>query len=152
MRLLCRTNLEASGYEVIEAADGLEALAAVSAHLPDLIFLDVMMPGLDGFGVAEALFADPVTRTIPIVFVSARVGVLEQARGFELGGVDYLTKPFNPLELDALIRRTLLELGTPAQENRRQTRLRELQAKIGIEGTNTTVSADLHEPGPEPLQ
>ena len=64
-----------------------------------MILLDVMMPGLDGWRVAEELLEDETTGEIPIVFLTARAELRDQARGLEIGGVDYITKPFNPVEL-----------------------------------------------------
>src|SRR5207253_3860364 len=72
IRLLCRVNLEAEGMEVLEAADGPSGLEAARNSLPDVILLDVMMPGLDGWKVAEELLDDETTGAIPIVFLTAR--------------------------------------------------------------------------------
>ena len=99
IRLLCRVNLEAHGFDVIEAADGLAGLEAAERELPDLILLDVMMPGLDGWMVADRLRKIPTTREIPVVFLTPRREYRDQLRGLELGAVDYITVPFNPLEL-----------------------------------------------------
>ena len=107
IRLLCRVNLEAEGMEVLEAANGLAGLDVARAELPDAILLDVMMPGLDGWQVAEQLLGDSETQHIPIVFLTARAELRDRARGLDLGGVEYVTKPFNPLELAPLVRRML---------------------------------------------
>ena len=96
IRLLCRVNLEAEGMSVLEAGDGPSGLATASAEQPDVILLDVMMPGLDGWGVAEALLEDEQTVGIPIIFLTARAEFRDRARGLDIGGVDYITKPFNP--------------------------------------------------------
>ncbi|HEV8688023.1 MAG TPA: response regulator, partial [Gaiellaceae bacterium] len=72
IRLLCRVNLEAEGMDVSEAADGPSGLEKARAETPDVILLDVMMPGLDGWRVAEQLLDDPLTSGIPIVFLTAR--------------------------------------------------------------------------------
>ena len=72
-----------------------------------MILLDVMMPGLDGWHVAEQLLDDERTRSIPIVFLTARAELRDRARGLDLGGIDYVTKPFNPVELAPLVRRLL---------------------------------------------
>ena len=69
-----------------------------------MILLDVMMPGLDGWGVAEALLEDERTAEIPIIFLTARAEFRDRARGLDIGGVDYITKPFNPVELAPLVR------------------------------------------------
>ncbi|MFN2469106.1 MAG: response regulator [Gaiellaceae bacterium] len=107
IRLLCRVNLEAEGMEVLEAANGLVGLDVARAELPDAILLDVMMPCLDGWQVAEQLLGDGETQHIPIVFLTARAELRDRARGLDLGGVEYVTKPFNPLELAPLVRRML---------------------------------------------
>jgi len=108
IRLLCRVNLEAEGMEVVEAHDGADGLEKARAVEPDVVLLDVMLPQLDGWRVAEALLEDPVTGAIPIVFLTARAELRDQARGLEIGGIDYITKPFHPIELAKVIR-TLLE-------------------------------------------
>jgi len=99
VRLICRVNLTASGYRVLEAEDGIAAFEVAKAEQPDLILLDVMMPRSDGFMVAAALAADPATRAVPIVFLSARTASADLLRAHELGAVGYLTKPFDPLQL-----------------------------------------------------
>ena len=103
IRLLCRVNLEAEGMEVFEAPDGPGGLEAARRESPDIILLDVMMPGLDGWRVAEELLAVPATSGIPIVFLTARADLRDRARGMDLGGLDYITKPFNPVELASLV-------------------------------------------------
>ena len=107
IRLLCRVNLEAEGMQVLEAADGPSGLDQAREHRPDVVLLDVMMPGLDGWRVAEELLADERTREIPIIFLTARAEFRDRARGLDIGGVDYITKPFNPLELAPLVQRLL---------------------------------------------
>src|SRR5436309_4947608 len=104
IRLLCRVNLEAEGIEVLEAADGPSGLDKARVEIPDVVLLDVMMPGLDGWQVAEELLDDDRTSEIPIVFLTARAELRDRARGLDLGGVDYVTKPFNPVDLAPLVR------------------------------------------------
>ena len=96
IRLLCRVNLEAEKMEVLEAAGRSDGARARPARAPDVILLDVMMPGLDGWRVAEQLIEDPETREIPIIFLTARAEFRDRARGLDIGGVDYVTKPFIP--------------------------------------------------------
>src|ERR687888_2438479 len=86
IRLLCRVNLEADGMEVLEASDGPTGLEKARNDEPDVILLDVMMPGLDGWQVAEELLDDRRTSSIPIVFLTARAEVRDRARGLDLGG------------------------------------------------------------------
>src|ERR1043166_7280063 len=107
IRLLCRVNLEAEKMDVIEAADGPSGVEMARAEGPDVILLDVMMPGLDGWRVAEQLLDDQRTSGIPIIFLTARAEFRDRARGLDIGGVDYITKPFNPLELAPLVQSLL---------------------------------------------
>ena len=109
-------NLEVLGellqplYRVRGAQSGMRALqVACSSPMPDLILLDVMMPGMDGYAVFEALRADPRTRDIPVIFVTALDGVREEEKGLELGAVDYISKPLRPTIVLARVH-TQLEL------------------------------------------
>jgi two-component system alkaline phosphatase synthesis response regulator PhoP len=128
IRLLCRVNLEAEGMQVLEAADGPSGLAKARAEKPDLVLLDVMMPGLDGWGVAEQLLEDPDTAGIPIIFLTARAEFRDRARGLDIGGVDYITKPFNPVELAPLVRNLLERLERGDRDELRREKLTELRA------------------------
>lgn len=107
IRLVCRVNLGNAGFTTLEAADGRGALAAARTERPDLIVLDIMLPGLDGWRVAEELASDSRTSDIPIIFISARAEQTDQRRGYELGGVGYITKPFDPATLSSTVERTL---------------------------------------------
>ena len=129
IRLLCRVNLEAEGMSVMEAGDGPSGLELARSEQPEVILLDVMMPGLDGWRVAEHLLEDSVTREIPIVFLTARADIRDRARGMDLGGLDYITKPFNPVELASLVRTVVgaVERGEREQlRGEKVARLREL--------------------------
>ena len=130
IRLLCRVNLEAEGMEVLEAADGPSGLDTARAERPDVILLDVMMPGLDGWRVAEELLDDNRTEAIPIVFLTARAELRDRARGIDLGGVDYVTKPFNPVELAPLIREVIARVEGGEREELRRAKLAELRTLI----------------------
>jgi DNA-binding response OmpR family regulator len=130
IRLLCRVNLAAEGMEVIEAADGSSGLARAREQLPDVILLDVMMPGLDGWSVAEELLADRRTAAIPIVFLTARAEIRDRARGLDLGGLEYVTKPFNPLELAPLVRDLLERVERGERDELRAEKLRALRALV----------------------
>ena len=127
IRLLCRVNLEAEGMEVLEAADGPTGLETARAERPDVILLDVMMPGLDGWRVAEELLDDERTAEIPIVFLTARAELRDRARGIDLGGVDYVTKPFNPVELAPLVRDLLARVERGERDELRREKLSELR-------------------------
>jgi DNA-binding response OmpR family regulator len=107
LRTLCRLSLEPAGFRVVEAADGDEALTAIAAEHPDVILLDIMMPRLSGWKVASILLADETTNQIPIIFITARAGLSDRIRAFELGAHEYLTKPFDPAVLPGTITRVL---------------------------------------------
>src|SRR5262245_19668211 len=127
IRLLCRVNLEAEGMKVLEAADGPTGLDVARAELPDVILLDVMMPGLDGWQVAEELLDDESTSGIPIVFLTARAELRDRARGLDVGGIDYVTKPFNPIELTSLVRDLLDRVERGEREELRHEKLSQLR-------------------------
>jgi DNA-binding response OmpR family regulator len=130
IRLLCRVNLEAEGMQVLEAADGPAGLEKARAEGPDVVLLDVMMPGLDGWRVAEELLDDPRTESIPIVFLTARAELRDRARGIDLGGIDYVTKPFNPVELAPLVRELLDRVARGERDALRREKLTELKALL----------------------
>jgi DNA-binding response OmpR family regulator len=130
IRLLCRVNLEAEGMAVLEAADGPAGLEKARAERPDVVLLDVMMPGLDGWRVAEELLDDPSTRSIPIVFLTARAELRDRARGIDLGGVDYITKPFNPVELAPMVNDLLGRVGAGERDELRREKLSELRSML----------------------
>jgi len=127
IRLLCRVNLEAEGMEVLEASDGPTGLEKARNDEPDVILLDVMMPGLDGWQVAEELLDSDVTSSIPIVFLTARAEVRDRARGLDLGGIDYVTKPFNPVELAPLVRELIDRVDRGERDDLRREKLAELR-------------------------
>jgi two-component system phosphate regulon response regulator PhoB len=133
IRLLCRVNLEAEGMTVLEAKDGPSGVAKAKEEHPDVILLDVMMPGLDGWRVAEELLEDGSTREIPIVFLTARAEFRDRARGLDIGGVDYITKPFNPVELAPLVRGLLGRLERGERDELRREKIADLRALMGTE-------------------
>jgi DNA-binding response OmpR family regulator len=92
-------DLEDEGYDVLTARNGEEAIALALERRPDLILLDVAMPGLDGYEVTRRLRADESTRGTPVVLLTARAQVRDVIAGFEAGANDYVTKPFRPDEL-----------------------------------------------------
>jgi DNA-binding response OmpR family regulator len=110
MRALCRASLEEAGFRVLEAAGGEEALESVRAERPDLILLDIMMPGISGWEVTSSLLADRSTDQIPIIFISGRRELADRVRAFELGAHDYVTKPFDPAGLAETVAKTLAEI------------------------------------------
>lgn len=100
-------NLAAEGYGVAEAQDGEEALLLVAENPPDLVILDWMMPKLSGIEVCRRLKADPATRAIPVIMLSARLDVPDRVHGLETGADDYVGKPYSVAELMARIRANL---------------------------------------------
>jgi len=94
-------------YKLSVALDGEHALKAALNNPPDLVLLDIVMPGLDGYEICRRLRTAEATRSVPIMFLSSLEDVADKARGFELGGNDYLTKPFNVLEVKARVRSLL---------------------------------------------
>jgi CheY-like chemotaxis protein len=124
VRMICSFNLEAAGLEVTEAADGEEALAAVRERRPDLVLLDVMMPKRDGWAVAAELRADPRTRDLPIVFLTARVDDADRRRAHQLGVVGYITKPFDPIALAVQLEEILERLARGERDQLRAELLR----------------------------
>jgi len=130
IRLLCRVNLEAEGVEVIEACDGASGIETARRERPDVILLDVMMPRLDGWDVAELLVGDELTKEIPIIFLTARAEVRDRARGLDIGGIEYVTKPFNPLELAPLIEALLERIKRDGLDRLRGEKLAELRMLV----------------------
>ena len=128
IRLLCRLNLEVEGMEVLEAGDGPTGLELARSARPDVVVMDVMMPGLDGWGVAAALLADPATSALPIVFLTARAELRERARTLAIGGVEVLTKPFDPLDLAGVVEEAAAGVTGDAAE--RRGKLAELKAHV----------------------
>ena len=122
--------LEGEGYPASGAQDGLAGVAAARAHLPDLIICDIMMPGLDGFGVLDELRQDAVTATIPFIFLTAKADKSDVRRGMELGADDYLTKP---VEQAALLRAIEARLAKQAALNKKfQKKLQDLRDTLAF--------------------
>jgi sigma-B regulation protein RsbU (phosphoserine phosphatase) len=94
-------------YKLSVGLSGESALKSIEKNLPDLVLLDIMMPGIDGYEVCRRLRETPATREVPVMFLSTLEDVLNKTRGFEVGGNDYLTKPFNVLEVKARVRSLL---------------------------------------------
>jgi len=104
---IIKANLEMEGYEVDTAHDGIEALEQVARQRPDLVVLDVMMPRMNGWDVLERLKTDPATMDIPVVMLTALHDVEHLDKGARLGNDCYLTKPFEPEDLLAMVRRLI---------------------------------------------
>ncbi len=117
---LLEVNFEMEGFQVVRAADGAEGLKRAREVLPDIVVLDVMMPRMTGYEVAKALREDDVTAHIPIIFVTARAQSSDVEKGMELGVEDYVTKPFDPLDLidrvNSLLARRLGGIDAESEE------------------------------------
>ncbi len=107
IRLLCRVNLQAEGFAVEEAGDGVAALRIAREWHPELILLDVMMPGEDGFAVAERIGDDPELSGTRVLFLTARADIGDNERARGAGVVGHVTKPFNPSSLGDEVRAAL---------------------------------------------
>jgi twitching motility two-component system response regulator PilH len=94
-----KTALERHGYKIESASDGAEAIAKAKALKPDLIFMDVVMPGVNGFQATRKLSADPETKSIPVIMVTSKDQETDRIWGMRQGAVDYLVKPVSPNEL-----------------------------------------------------
>jgi len=113
IRELIEYNLSKAGYRIICVSSGEEAVQAVTAKAPDLVILDLMLPGMDGLDVCRQLKGDPAFRAIPIIMVSARGDEADVVSGLELGADDYLSKPFSPRVLLARVKSVLRRGKTP---------------------------------------
>ena len=116
IRELLRFNLEREGFSVLEAADGNECLKLARQHMPDLMLLDVMLPGFDGFEVCRRLGAQSETANIPVLMLTARGEEMDRVVGLSLGADDYVVKPFSVRELMLRIR-AVLRRGTRSSES-----------------------------------
>jgi len=110
---LVRFNLEKSGFDIMSAIDGRSGLEIATQHAPDIILLDLMMPGMDGLEICRHLRQDPRTRQIPIIMLTARAEEADRIVGLELGADDYITKPFSPRELVARVKAILRRTTAP---------------------------------------
>ncbi|TWA90845.1 response regulator receiver modulated diguanylate cyclase [Azospirillum brasilense] len=95
-------------HDIYFATDGAKALELAQSRLPDLVLLDIMMPGMDGYEVCSRLKADPITRDIPVIFISAKSEVEDETYGLEVGAIDFISKPISPPIVKARVRNHLL--------------------------------------------
>lgn len=120
-------SLSQAGYKVRVAQDGASAIAQVPYAQPDLILLDVMMPGMDGFETCRRLKASPATQAIPVIFMTALSDVFDKVKGFQVGAVDYITKPF---EIEEALVRVNTHLAIQKLQNQLHIQTEQLQAEI----------------------
>ena len=131
--------LREKDYEIAAAAGGRQALEMVGTRLPDLILLDVIMPEPDGFQVCEKLKASAETKDIPVIFLTARTGTEDIVKGFELGAVDYVTKPFNKAEL-------LARVGSHLELQKAQREIIKLEQKNAAMAMAVTANHEINQP------
>ena len=127
-------------YRLLFARDGDKAIELACREQPDLILLDVMMPGMTGYQVCRALKRDPATRGIPVIFITALMDTDDEAEGFEVGAVDYITKPVSPLIVKARIR---THLSLVRVDELRETRLQIVQ-RLGMAAEYKDNETGLH--------
>src|SRR5689334_22021989 len=130
---LVRFNLEKEYLDVITATDGQSGLDIGLNHKPDLVLLDLMMPGMSGLEVCRKLRGDDRTRAVPIIMLTAKAAEADKIVGLEMGADDYITKPFSPRELLARVRAVLRRAGPEVES-----------AKV-IRRGNLTIDNDRHE-------
>lgn len=104
IRRTAETLLAREGYEVVTAQDGFEALSKIADHKPDVIFIDIMMPRLDGYQACALIKNNPMFRSTPVIMLSSKDGLFDRARGRIVGSDEYLTKPFTRDELLGAVR------------------------------------------------
>lgn len=126
---LIRFNLKASGYEVLTAEDGEEALAKARKFSPDMILLDVMLPEIDGLEVCKILRRDPATASLPIIMLTAKASEIDRVLGLEFGADDYVTKPFSPRELMLRVR-NLLKRKESSKEEVERFQVRDIELDV----------------------
>lgn len=136
LRLLS-TMLSDSGYKVRKAINGTLALRAIEVSKPDLILLDINMPDLNGYEVCQKLKSDPQTTDIPVIFISALDEVLDKIKAFEVGGIDYITKPFELQEVSIRVKNQLTIFHQKKQLIFQQKQLLEQNAKLQLLLTTT---------------
>lgn len=126
--MILKKTLVNAGYEVLSAENGSAGRKIAEEKKPDLILLDIMMPGEDGFETIAKLKSNPATASIPVIFLTALADIESKVSGFELGAVDYITKPFHPLEIRARTRLHIkLSIATNALVERQREKLKQIE-------------------------
>ena len=143
---LLEVNFEMEGFQVVRAADGAEGLERAREVLPDIVVLDVMMPRMTGYEVAKALREDVSTAHIPIIFVTARAQSSDVEKGMELGVEDYVTKPFDPLDLIDRVNNLLARRQAVVDQAKVD------QAKVDQAGVETESEESSDEPVADPVE
>jgi len=136
-----RYNLEKEGFRVDTRARGDEALEAIRADPPDLLLLDLMLPGMDGLELTRALKRDPATARVPILMLTARSDEVDRIVGLELGADDYVSKPFSPREVVLRVKAVLRRQQPPEDEGEEE--IRELgQIRLDVPAHRTWIAGD----------
>lgn len=130
IRQLVRYNLEKEGFQVMEAADGMQGLRTAQKEKPDLVLLDLMLPGMDGLEVCRTLKGAPATSALPIIMLTAKAEEVDKIIGLELGADDYMTKPFNILEVRARIRTVLRRAGGHVVQEQKIIRVHDMEVNL----------------------
>ena len=146
IREVVRRYLEREGFRVREAADGYACLDAIAEHIPDLIVLDLMLPGIDGLTITRQLRMNPKHKAIPIVMLTAKGETNDRIRGLDLGADDYIPKPFAPREVVSRVNAVLRRVGEPAIEPGERLEIGDLKMDAGartvmVNGKNVILSA-----------
>lgn len=137
---LVRYNLQAEGYKVLTARDGIEGLKAAKTEPLDLAILDLMMPGMDGNELCRAIRSNPATANLPVIMLTAKSDDVDKIASLELGADDYITKPFNPRELVARVRALLRRSERGAEGTQPAARL--VFGRLAINRAEYTVQKD----------
>lgn len=141
---LVRYHLEKAGFRCLVGADGAAALRLVREHRPDLLILDLMLPGLDGLEVCRRLRHDPATARLPVIMLTARAEEVDRVVGLEVGADDYVVKPFSPRELVARVNAILRRVREPAGEAVRQIgnlQIDEAKHQVAVKGVPIELTA-----------
>lgn len=141
---LLRYHLEKEGIRCLQAADGPTALRLIRAHQPDLLILDLMLPGLDGLEVCRQLRRDAATARLPVIMLTAKAEEVDRVVGLEVGADDYVVKPFSPRELVARVKAVLRRVQEPASPSVRRIgdlEVDEGKHHVAVKGTTVELTA-----------
>jgi phosphate regulon transcriptional regulator PhoB len=141
---LLRYHLEKSGFQCLEGMDGATALRMVREHHPDLLILDLMLPGMDGLEICRQLRQDTATARLPILMLTAKAEEVDRVVGLEVGADDYVVKPFSPRELVARVRAILRRAQEPADLSVRhvgELEVDESRHSVSVEGASVELTA-----------
>lgn len=149
IRQLLRYNLEKEGFQVMEAIDGIQGLRTAQREKPDLVLLDLMLPGMDGLEVCRTLKGTPATSALPIIMLTAKAEEVDKIIGLELGADDYMTKPFSPRELiariKAVLRRSQKEIALPGELQVGRLRFNFLRYEVSMGGVKLELTPKEYE-------